>query len=263
MSEDLQALLAELALAPLAIIPLPRVETPANQTHAYRLELPDGTRRKAVDSWSARRAAIVEQALERLRLPALPRLFGRRGRAMVFEWIEGEPVGNESLAAAAALLGRVHALAPEDLVTEPRFEPATATDRLAEQTHHLLAEGMIDHDRAVRILALPPPPRERPRFVHGDFCAENLLVSNGALRIIDNGSWSVAPACFDLGRVLWRWPMGTDDRARFLDAYRRAGGAEVDLDALAFWTVVSAVAGTAYRIGGPIAAAARRLQEII
>lgn len=260
---DLPALLAELALTPRAIVPLPRLETPANVARAYRCELPDGTRLKALESSSAHRAAIIQQALERLRLPALPRVLGRRGRALLFEWIDGEPVGDEMLEAAATLLGTVHARSPEDLVVEPHFDPPALATRLAERTRRLLAAGLIDADTADRILALAPPLPERARFVHSDLCPENLLVADGALRIIDNGSWIVGPAGYDIGRALWRWPMSAAGRARFLAAYRRAGGAEIAADALPFWIGVAAVGGTFYRLGGPVADAARRLRELV
>ncbi|MFN8643433.1 MAG: phosphotransferase [Candidatus Binatia bacterium] len=111
-----------------------------------------------------------------------------------------------------------------------------AAARLAEQTRRLLAEGLVDGETAGRLLALAPPILEPARFVHTDLCRDNLVVCAGALRIIDNGSWAVGPAGYDLGRALWRWPMRSDDRARFLDAYELARGAAVDAGGLAFWT---------------------------
>jgi aminoglycoside phosphotransferase (APT) family kinase protein len=263
MSEELQALLAELGLVPHTVVPLPRVETPANTARTYRLELPGGVTRKAVEASTLERAATVEQVFARLRLPALPRLFGRRGRALVFEWIEGEPVGDEMLECAGTLLGRMHALAPHDLRFEPAYEPEAAAARLTRQTHRLVAEGLVEPATAARLLALVPPAPTPACFTHSDLCPENLLVSDGALRIIDNGSWAVAPAGFDLGRAIWRWPLRGETRARFLAAYRDAGGAALEAEALAFWIGVAAVGGTAYRIGGPVAEAARRLQELV
>ncbi|MBX3025811.1 aminoglycoside phosphotransferase family protein [bacterium] len=263
MTDDLQALLAERALAPQALVPLARLETPANLTRTYRLDLPDGTRLKALESSSARRAATIEDALVRLRLPALPRVLGRRGRALLFEWIEGVPIGDEMLEAAAALLGTVHARSPAGLVVESHLEPLAAAARLAERTRRLVAAGLVDPDTAGRLLALAPPPPERPRFAHCDLCPENLLLADGALRIIDNGSWLVGPAGYDLGRTLWRWPMSAAGRARFLAAYRRAGGVAIAAEALAFWTGVAAVGGTFYRLGGPVADAARRLRQLV
>jgi hypothetical protein len=263
MSEELQALLAELALIPCAAVPLPRLEVPANHQCTYRLDLADGSRRKAIVASSPERAAIIEQALRHLRLPALPRLFGRRGRTLILEWIEGEPAGDEALTAAATLLGRVHALAPPGLTAEALLDPTAAAARLADRTRRLLAEGIIDAATADRLLALRPPPPAPACLLHCDLCPENLLMADGVLRIADNGSWSIGPPAYDLGRVLWRWPMRAEARARFFATYRRAGGVEVAPDALAFWTAVGAVGGTFYRRGGPIADAARRLRELV
>jgi thiamine kinase-like enzyme len=81
-------------------------------------------------------------------------------------------------------------------------------------------------------------------FLHTDLCPENVVYLNGEMRVVDNGSWSIGPAVYDVARTWWRWPMQPAGRRSFRDAYG-------PLDpSLPFWIVVAAVGSTLYRTGG-------------
>ena len=89
------------------------------------------------------------------------------------------------------------------------------------------------------------PPEREPALVHGDYRMGNVLVDEAGLRAVLD--WELVHAgnpAEDLGWICARtWRFGRDDRPaaglgsrrRLLDAYREAGGSEIDPDELRFW----------------------------
>ncbi len=177
-----------------------------------------------------------------LTIDAFPKVRGRRGRALLFHWLAGEPVSGSDdrvVDAAGELHGRVHGHPAPDLRAESRLEPAAAARQLVANLRRLCEADLVEGRAADRLASwafdrAPDDLAEPAVFVHTDLCPENLLLADAKLRVIDHGSWAVGPAAFDLARLWWRWPMRSEARAAWLAAYQRGLGHEIDLASLPF-----------------------------
>lgn len=131
---------------------------------------------------AAGRAELV--ALRRWEGLPVPRIVHADARAGVFAMTRirpGTPADADDAEAAAALLRRLHAVAPTSRERPARLD-AMLGDRLrrAAQRRALPENeaGRRLHARASTLLARPRRPYE-PRLLHGDFQAKNLLRGPG------------------------------------------------------------------------------------
>ncbi|MDN5657929.1 phosphotransferase [Brevibacterium sandarakinum] len=81
------------------------------------------------------------------------------------------------------------------------------------------------------------------RAIHGDLSPDQVLVGHSECRIIDLDRAGVGPTGMDLGRWVAACRQRADAQARiletgFLDGYRSAGGADVDVEAWAAWAML-------------------------
>src|SRR5262245_59261077 len=128
----------------------------------------------------------------------------------IYRWIEGGPASTGRIADlsefAADLAGFLMALSAADATGAPgpglhsafRGGPLTRWDEETRKSIRLVADD-IDAKGATRVwdTAVASTWRHAPRWVHGDVCASNLLVADGALHaVIDFGCACVGdPAC--------------------------------------------------------------------
>jgi Phosphotransferase enzyme family len=215
---------------------------------AFLVETSDGRRAKLRRMPSEARARSVAQSVEALADPRFARVLLQRGRLLVDEWIEGRGLDEagatrERVAEAGALLGRVHATPPppDALAAEPGAAPQAHDDALRADLAFLAGAGLLESAAAAqlgRAASASRPERVEVGLVHGDFCAENLVVdARGQLRVVDNEALGIGPLALDLARTDYRWPMDERDRSAFLGGYARlrepdAGGAHAP-----FWRI--------------------------
>ncbi|HEX4109371.1 MAG TPA: phosphotransferase family protein [Solirubrobacteraceae bacterium] len=116
-------------------------------------------------------------------------------------------------------------------------------------------------DAALSWLTAHPPRATEPRLVHGDFKANNVLVSpDGRATVID---WEMAHLGDPVEDLAWTllWAAEADlvggmlERDEYLQAYERASGNAVDPEALFFWELfalvkLAAIFLTGVRAGG-------------
>jgi hypothetical protein len=219
--------------------------SPRPRAVAFRVSLAGGRQHKVSLASNRAHAARIEYVLRCLGRDELPQALARNGRALLFEWVEGEPLA--SRASTPLLESCAKLQASINLEPLPDDCPYAAKDlsmvrSSVESDVRALADAAIIGGREAA-LALETAQRFAPvdcalGFVHRDFCAENLVVrSDGSLRSIDNESVSIGPLDFDLARTWYRWPMNGEQRRSYLAAYERTRSAETFLKHFPFWAL--------------------------
>ena len=239
---------------------------------AFRLRLADGRQLKLRRMNTPERAAELARLTERLRDLGIPQVVLRRAETLAVEWLDGTPLREapghaDRIEEAARLLGLIHATPGFDGLALPVLRP-TAAELLAmqEELETLVQEGRLDADSVERLMTAA---RERDPghvlygIVHGDFCAENLVIDGDSrLRVVDNEGIELGPLARDLARVWARWPMPAAVWDRFLAAYRSAGGFQVESEDLAVWKIRTRVKSAWYRVTRRLAGDADALVKL-
>ncbi len=226
---------------------LTRLVSTRQRKASFRLDLADGRRCKARRFRTAEGAAAA-LALAPL-LEALPfsRILVARGLVTVEQWIEGVPlrpgdVSVEQAQVAGALLGRVHAITalPADLLAQVPGGNWYA-DSIDVHLQELVAAGVLATAPAARLheaAMANQPGRLAIGLVHGDFCADNIVVDGeGDLFVVDNESLHLGALDYDLARCWVRWPMSESLRAAFAGGYRSVRGLEGFSRHATFWAI--------------------------
>jgi aminoglycoside phosphotransferase (APT) family kinase protein len=177
------------------------------------------------------------------------------GDARVTEHIDGEALGPRIVraerygAARARLAGQCgRALAAIHSIDPTRVPGLEWRDPLTHLRDglDLVGEARPAFELTLRWLEENRPPPRPPSVVHGDFRMGNLIVDDTGLRAVLD--WELAhlgDPVEDLGWLCvraWRFGGaglvgGVGDLDDLLVAYRRAGGIEVDADAVRWWIV--------------------------
>ena len=252
MTADLAALEAEvretLALCgfrPRALTLVSTFGERKGMRYAYRVDTEDGRIVKARHFGTPAEAQRVHELRLGLEDSFAP-VIGCFGAVLIEAWLDGamlEASETDTWAqTAGALLGRLHArpLAP-DVPTEKdtaRWNELAATNLDLLQWEKILSTAECDAVRTA--LRRCDPGRARAALLHGDFCAENMLMDRGGrLRIIDMELVKIGPIGFDLAWTWHRWPMSPPAWSRFMAGYRSAAPAAPE--AQAYWRIIAGV----------------------
>jgi aminoglycoside phosphotransferase (APT) family kinase protein len=154
---------------------------------------------------------------------------------------------------SGALLGEIHGLLEREEVSSSDDRLARWFEDIERWIEELGRGGSLSDEYAGRVLeraADTRPARATWGLRHGDFCGENLVVSDRDLCCIDNVT--VAPGILesDLAQTFCRWPMTTRERARFLLGYRQHALPTTFLDHEGFWMIAAALRSAAIRLRG-------------
>ena len=183
----------------------------------------------------------------------------------VMEFVAGESIGRkvlrdaalapgrevlpEQMAAAAAAIHRMDPSAVPELSrpADGVSPAATELERYDGIYRSITPDPHPALELAFRWLAHRLPVSARQTIVHGDFRVGNVIVGPDGLRaVLDWELTHVGDPMEDLGWLCVRaWRFGADDkpagglagRERFLDAYARASGVDVDAAAVRWWEV--------------------------
>jgi len=224
---------------------------------AFRLTLADGRQVKLRRLRSAERAAELARLVEALRDLGIPQVAATHADLIVVDWLAGAPLAAtasepERIEQAAGLLARIHATPTfEGLALPVLRDTAPELAAMAEETAVLERAGGLSREISQRLAAVArerDPGRAAFGIVHGDFCAENLLVdAAGRLCVIDNEALELAPFARDLARTWSRWPLRGAAWGRFLAAYQASGGERVEDADLVLWKLRNLVRSAWYR----------------
>lgn len=240
---------------------------------SYRVELCDGRTVKARCLLDESRAEQTQQLRDAVTAGAFPPVLLRHGRVFVEPWVEGTPlsagaVAEAQIAAAATLLAQVHAV-EEVAGLKVRSERATTEwlERTSARLELLAARGAITEDCFQTLHGAQrrsDAGTARVGVIHGDFCAENMVVDPaGDLFVIDNEDFALDALDYDLGLTWNRWPLPEPDFAFFLQTYARQ--ARRTVGPLTFWKIAAVAKSAAFRVqlfpeGAPAAIA--RLERL-
>jgi hypothetical protein len=249
-------------------VPLAR----AGEAPAFRLELADERVVKVRLFSSAGSARRIWDLLEMAGDSALPRPLLQMGRALVTEYIEGEPLDRYLLTAGrnddarfiratARLLARLH-----------RRRTPRGAARTPDAYHQLLARlvqglgrrKLLNAECSVPLLQLDVPADGPCSLTHGDVCPENLVLADrNRLRLIDEERLAIRPVAFDLARAVTRWPLDPRSEKGFLAAYRREGGDDRSFKRdRSFWIAMALATSAAYRMRRRLPGVRRPLAEL-
>jgi Ser/Thr protein kinase RdoA (MazF antagonist) len=269
-----------LALARARGVPLAKIETvtalpsPVRSRGAFALHFADGTRLKGRRFETAARADRVARLRRALGAGFAPML-GRRGDAMLLEWVEGpslaslEAIPEAVLRRCGRMLGSFHARRVDAGPDAPVRGSDEFFARLERDADLLCGAGLLDAALATRVLAdadARRPGETTHGAIHKDFCPENLVLApDGALVCVDDATLALGPHDFDLARTWYRWPMGREERAAFADGYREHRGlASFERD-FRFWATCALVgsASTRFRArAGRVGEPLERLRQL-
>lgn len=228
------------------------------EPRAFRLTTDTGRRLKLRILRTPRQAEIEAYLLEAFAGEGFPCLYGRAGRWLLLDWVEGVPATEASCIVdlarrCASLQSRIHALPPPPASYSAWRTADERVQRVATHLHRLCRAQRLAASAAERALRLAR--QYAPRFGstglgHGDFCAENLVVGmDGAPCVVDNETTAVMLLDHDLARTWYRWPMSPIDWRSYLDEYAAFRDPSPFLSHFPFWAVAVLAASAALRLG--------------
>lgn len=271
LSQQLTALVSD-ALGPVEIVDLTRLTSGASrETWSFDAVTADGERVPLIlqrdrggSSQGGIRFAVEDPLLAAAARAGVPipevvvdaAACAELGDARVTRRIEGESLGpkivrSDELAAARSLLPRQMGVALAAIHTiDPDAAPGLKTVDVVEQIRvgtDLLGVVSPAFELAIRWLVEHRPADPRHTVVHGDFRVGNLLVDpdDGLRAVLDWELAHLGDPIEDLGWLCVRaWCFGgagavggIGDLDELLDAYREAGGGDVDADHVRWWIV--------------------------
>jgi aminoglycoside phosphotransferase (APT) family kinase protein len=195
--------------------------------------------------------------LGELRELGIPRVVVQQDELLVTDWIEGTPLKREvdirQIEQAADLLARIHTTPSHAGTNLPRYaanrEQSEAVIRELEILVRAKQAEASWADALTHSLHRTLPAQSLHGIVHGDFCAENLVIdTEGELRIVDNEALRVDCLDSDLARVWVRWPMPEDTWRTFVGSYRKQRPDAAEGSGLLAWQCRQLIASASWRV---------------
>jgi Ser/Thr protein kinase RdoA (MazF antagonist) len=258
---DVTRALGELDLEPVSFTPIGGYPRWRRGRVTYRVDLAGGEVvkvRRVTRPRTSLGAAALLRALDDPDLAA-PRFAA--GRVTIEDWVDGVAVATDDpdgthVDAAADLLARLHA---RTALPDRRFQRIGATAPLRVKTERRLAvlqdagvASVAEVRRLVATLDTELPDRAARGPVHGDLCAENLVVTpDGQVVSIDNERVRIDFLDYDLARTWVRWPMPAVSYERFERRYASSGRTPPATPEAMAWRVCAATKSAFTRLGTP------------
>ncbi len=238
---------------------------------AFRLCLEDGTELKG------RRLETVAQArtVERLARLADTRHFAvvvaRRRAALLEEWRPGVPLEAVSadpgwLEHAGEALGALHVTAAGRASRgRSRRIVGSTLARVERRLRELEGHDVLRGDEASEVLRkvrAAAPAHAASGLAHGDYCGENLVLSDGAVVAIDNECLHLGALDYDLARTWVRWPMNAAQRLAFSRGYCRHRSLAAFERHRPFWLASALLDSAAFRARAGVPTLGATLAEL-
>lgn len=223
----------------------------------FRLTFADGTvlKGRRVESVpDAERLAVLGALLDPRHFP---RVIARRGRSLLTQWIEGEPLAMEPAPAklvrqCGQLHRTVHRCRVDSHAEGLRRRSTDWEPRLDRLLADLVAASALDAGsaRAAYRLATRHAPRTpRVGLCHGDFCDENMVKDQGGtVHVVDNDSLAVDEFEYDMARTWYRWPMEQDAQCAYAEGYGRSEDAIGFAEHFLHWALTVVIESSTFRV---------------
>ena len=266
LGSDLWSLVRSVDTPLAAATPVSGGDYAGYRPNAFRLQFADGRVLKGRRVDTAQQAETVEYVSQCLGHRGLPRVWGRCGRALLTEWVEGEvlaagPCDPEVLRQCGTLQGFVHSRELPEGSPSPANTMKSWQRTLERRLVELVESGVLENlvaRHAVEIARGYAPPHCALGFAFVDFCADNIVQqASGEVCVVDNETLSIEPCDYDLARTWYRWPMKGADREAYFSGYRVHRRLETFLAHFPHWAIAALVDGALFRArrGGVEAAA--------
>lgn len=258
LGEDLWALVQRETSSLMAMTVLTTLPSPLGQRASFRLQFADGLVLKGRRFERGGDAERVESLSQFLDHRHFPRVIGRCGSALLLEWIEGEPLSHakwppELLQACGALQGRLHSTPlPQEMASQNQLAANDKKVRLEREIRALVQHGALNRLEGAQLIDLAEshaPHTFAVGLVHGDFCAENMVLRTpGNVCVIDSEKLSIDAYDHDLARTWYRWPMTAAQREAYYDGYNRHRSSADFLRHFCYWAIVVFANSAAFRL---------------
>ncbi len=258
LGEDLWVLVQAQRIPLVDAIPLTTLPSPCRQRASFRLRFGDGRilKGRLLDSNAiAERVEYLSQFLDHRHFP---KVLGRRGCALLMEWIEGQPLTSvqcppELVRCCGALQGLLHSmLVPKEMHIEAHPREQDWQAKLEENIHEMVARRALGREEGKQVLELAlrhAPASFALGLVHRDFCAENIVLgAHGQVYVIDNETLHIDAYDYDLARTWYRWPLNRLQRAAYYDGYNQYRTTADFAKYFLYWAMVVLVEATVYRL---------------
>lgn len=275
LGEDLWALVQGRRSPLVAVTVLTSLPSAFGQRASFRLQFADGRVLKGRRFERGDHAERVENLSQFLDRRHFPRVLGRCGSALLLEWIEGEPLSHakwppELLQTCGALQGLVHTT-PLPNKVDSQSQSAAHDKRVGlERGIRALVEygafNRLEGERLIDLAVAHTPGNPAVGLVHGDFCAENIVLqAPGHVYVIDSEKLSIDAYDYDLGRTWYRWPMTAVQREAYYDGYNQHRSSADFMAHFVYWAIVVLVDSAAFRVragAGDVSVAIRELETL-
>ena len=256
LGSDLWSLVGSVGTPLVAATPLCGGDYVGYRPTAFRLQFADGCILKGRYVDTPQQAQTVEYVSHCLGYRGLPRVWGRCGRALLTEWVDGEvltagPCDREVLRQCGALQGFVHSRPLPECSSLPANPMESWQPALQRRLAELVDSGVLENPvarHAAEIARTYAPPRCVLGFAYVDFCADNIVLqASGDVCVIDNETLSIEPCDYDVGRTWYRWPMARADREAYFGGYRAHRSLAAFLAHFPYWAIAALADGALFR----------------
>lgn len=273
IGDDLGHLIANVGSPPVEVEPLTCLPAAASRRASWKVRLEDGRIVKGRQLESARRGAKLEQLSGLLDDLPFAAVLGRRGEALLEEWVPGPALDTVAMTPDLAesiglILGRVARSGAGRPEMKSHIRLSTALwQKLEGALADLQAAGALSAETCGRLLERAranAPDVLEAGVIHLDFKAQNLILTPAGPRVIDNELVDHGPLDMDLARTWYLWPMSAGSQARFLRGYGRMRSPRSFLLHEVFWAIhtVGCAAAFLHRHDLPVAAVLRSLDRL-
>jgi Ser/Thr protein kinase RdoA (MazF antagonist) len=246
LGDDLESLLRQLGGEIESVEELTRLVSAQQRKASFKLTLKDGRLFKARRFKPESHSAVIALAplLDKFNFS---RIVATCGKVAIAQWISGTAMGPDSVTdeqahSAGVLLARVHTITdlPADLldrVPDVRWY----TNKTSRYLAALVDRGALESALAKRIAEIAvarQPDNFEAGLIHGDFCADNMVISDdGEIYVIDNESLALRALDYDVARCWSRWPMAGGLRQAFAEGYERYRSLHAFNAHVEFWAI--------------------------
>lgn len=257
LGSDLETLVQALGTQVARVTTLTSLPSLGNPRASYRFDLVDG---RVVKGRRVEKSVQVDhmlQILPCLDARSFPRLLAHQGRAILEEWVNGEPlngieIGPETFARCGSIFAGVHTGSASTAPCTREQRADTYLDALQRRLFKLVSRGYLRRRTAAEAFDLADtfaPSAVAIDFVHGDYCADNvILTATGRPVCVDNEALSTGSCDYDLARTWYRWPMQRTAVEAFLQGYEQHRDPEGFIQHFPFWAVAVLVDSAYFRL---------------
>lgn len=258
LGDDLWTLVESVESTLVDITRLTRLPSDRLHRASFRLQFADGRVLKGRRFDSSEQAERVTSLCGVLDRRHFPTVLARHERGVLIEWVDGraldetqpEPNLHQQI---GEMLGALHRVSLPRAVKAGRvLAPDSWERRLRGNLTQLVALNVLsrrDEEAAMRFAMDVAPARSERSLVHGDFCSENIVITDaGHAWIVDNERLSIDAPAYDLARTWYRWSMSPDRRDAFMRGYSRHRSPRDFHDHFLFWAIAVLSEAAVFRV---------------